>query len=248
MAKKKHKKKPVRRPKKRKAKSLSSSRFPGETSKYRDARDKLLRSEIALRREIEKVAAARRRLPPGGLLAEDYVFEEMATDGSTARVRFSELFAPGKDTLAVYNFMYGPKMEKACPSCTSILDALDGNVEHIGQRVNVVVVAKSPIERVLAHARNRGWRRLRLLSSANNSYNLDYFGEDQDGDQWPILNIFLRQGHVIRHFWASELAFVSSEKGQDPRHVDFIWPLWNVFDMTPDGRSADWRPKLSYGA
>ena len=247
MAKKKRKKKSARRAAKPR-KGLSSSRFPGETPKYRAARDKLLRSEIALRREIEKLAALRRRLPPGGLLAEDYVFEEMGPDGSTVRVRFSELFAPGKDTLAVYNFMYGPKMERACPSCTSILDAMDGNTQHISQRVNLVVVAKSPIERILAHARNRGWRRLRLLSSAGNSYNRDYFGEDAEGDQWPVLNVFQRQGHVIRHFWASELAFVKAEPGQHPRHVDFIWPLWNAFDLTPEGRGKDWGPKLSYGA
>jgi predicted dithiol-disulfide oxidoreductase (DUF899 family) len=143
--------------------------------------------------------------------------------------------------------MYGPAMAKACPMCTSILDGLNGNAMHAGQRVNVVVVAKSPIQRIRAIARERGWRNLRLLSSAGNSYNRDYRGEDDKGSQRPTLNVFTRKDGGIHHTWSSELMFVSGEPGQDPRHVDAIWPLWNLFDCTPEGRGADWRPKLAYG-
>ncbi|MDE1888525.1 MAG: DUF899 family protein, partial [Gammaproteobacteria bacterium] len=133
-----------------------------------------------------------------------------------------------------------------CPMCTSMLDALEGNAQHIMQRVNLAVVAKSPLPRILSFAQERGWRRLRLLSSAGNSYNRDYFGEGEDGRQWPALNVFRKRGGAIHHFWSTELMFVPGEKGQEPRHVDFIWPLWNVLDATPEGRGADWHPKLSY--
>src|SRR5262245_27464464 len=74
--------------------------------------------------------------------------------------------------------MYGPAMAQPCPSCTSILDGLDGQVHHIGQRVAIAAVARSPINRVRAVARERGWWRLRLLSSATNSYHRDCHGED----------------------------------------------------------------------
>lgn len=234
------------RKKPRKAAVTSNVRFAGETPAYRKARDKLLKSEIELRRLTEAVAAERRKLPQGGELKEDYVFEEADLTGAARSVRFSELFAPGKDVLVVYNFMYGPAMERACPSCTSILDALDGNAQAITQRVNLAVVAKSPLARIRSHARDRGWYKLRLLSSADNSYNRDYHGETPTGSQRPMLNVFVKKGDSIRHSWGSELAYTVADKGQDPRHVDFMWPLWNVWDTTPIGRSKDWQPKLSY--
>jgi predicted dithiol-disulfide oxidoreductase (DUF899 family) len=217
--------------------------FPGESGEYRAARDRLLDAEIELRRSIERVAAMRRELPPGGAVPEDYLFEEAGGE-----VRLSELFAPGKDTLAVYNFMYGPEVERPCPSCTSILDSLDGSAVHVTQRINLAVVAKSPLERILAFANERGWRRLRLLSSAGNGYNRDYFGETADGAQMPMLNVFVKQDGTVRHFWGSELIMAPADPGQNERHVDLIWPLWNLLDVTPEGRGTDWQPSLSYGA
>ena len=231
-------------------KSIHGKRFPGESAEYRAARDRLLREEMELRRSVEAVAALRRGLPPGGPVPQDYLFEEGSpdlTENQTVRqVRMSELFRSWT-SLVVYSFMYGPKMEVPCPSCTSILDGLNGSAPHVAQRVNLVVVAKSPIHRIRAFARGRGWRNLRLLSSADNNYNRDYHGEDEKGAQWPILNVFVKRDGVIRHFWASELLFAPADPGQNQRHVDLIWPLWNVLDATPEGRGKDWHPKLSYG-
>ena len=163
-------------------------------------------------------------------------------------MRLSELFARPGRSLVVYSFMFGPKMAKACPSCTSILDSLDRTVPHAGRRINLVVVARSPLERIRAHARDRGWRNLRLLSSANNSYNRDYHGEDEKGSQLPALNVFAQRGGQIHHTYCTELLFAPTEPGQDGRHVDLIWPLWNLFDYTPEGRGTDWHPSLSYEA
>jgi predicted dithiol-disulfide oxidoreductase (DUF899 family) len=160
-------------------------------------------------------------------------------------VRLSALFERG-DTLVAYSFMYGPKMEKACPMCTAMLDSLDGSAPHIAQRTNLVVIARSPLERILEYARSRGWSRLRLLSSAGNGYNRDYHGESPEGAQLPMLNVFVRRRGAIRHFYGSELLFGKAEPGQHPRHVDMIWPLWNVLDYTPEGRGKDWYPALEY--
>ncbi|HUC78523.1 MAG TPA: DUF899 family protein [Vicinamibacterales bacterium] len=228
------------------AKPLHDVRFPGESTKYRAARNALLREEMALRSQIEAVAAKRRRLPPGGVVPEDYTFDEIAADGSVRSVRLSELFAPGKDTLIVYSYMFGPRMAAPCVSCTSILDGLDGQSLHVNQRVNFVAVAKSPIERVMSVARERGWDRLRLLSSAHNMYNRDYHGENEKGDQLPSLNVFVKRNGRIHHFYQSELLFAPSTRGQDGRHVDLIWPLWNLFDVTPEGRGTEWYPRLRY--
>jgi predicted dithiol-disulfide oxidoreductase (DUF899 family) len=221
--------------------ALHTVRFPGENPKYRAARNKLLKREIMLRREIEAVAAERRKLPLGGTLREDYVF-----DSADGQVRFSDLIGAGKDTLLVYSFMFGPRMAAACTACTSILDGLDGTAPHVTQRVNMVVVAKSPIERLTVFASGRGWRNLRLLSSASNTYNHDYHGETADGAQIPTINVFTRRKGRIHHTWSSELLFVAPDRGQNGRQADLIWPLWNLFDLTPEGRGTTWNPKLSY--
>jgi predicted dithiol-disulfide oxidoreductase (DUF899 family) len=239
-------------------------RFPGESAEYRAARDALVEREIELRRTTEAVAAARRELPPGGAVPEDYVFDGAGTDGAPKDVRLSELFSPGIDSLAIYNFMFpraasdkrpGPESgstallrleDGPCPSCVALIDQLEGAAEHVSQRLNLVVVAKAPLRRLLAFADERGWRRLRLLSSAGNNYNRDYFGETADGSQMPMLNVFRREGGVIRHFWGSELFYAPTDPGQDQRHVGTIEPLWNLFDLTPEGRGSGWDEQLTY--
>ncbi len=230
--------------------SIHSVRFPGESEDYRSKRDALLQAELALRDQLEAVASLRRALPLGGRVKEDYVFEAGGTDpkdiDTVQQVRLSQLFRPGMDTLFVYSFMYSPKMERACPSCTSILDGLDGTAPHVLQRMNFAVVAKSPIPRIREFALERGWRNLRLLSSARNSFNTDYHAEAPDGGQMPALHVFARRDGEVRHFWTSELLYAPRNLGQDGRHVDLIWPLWNLFDATPEGRGTDWHPKLSY--
>ena len=216
-------------------------KFPNESEEYRRARDQLLEAEKVLRRQLEQVAAQRRRLPRGGEVPEDYAFE-----GDEGSVRLSQLFGR-HGTLVAYSFMYGPKMAKACPSCTSIVDALDGEAPHILQRASFVVIVKVPLARMREHARSRGWSHARLLSSARNSYNRDYGAETADGSQVPMLNVFRKDGGKVRHFWGSELVDAKTEDpSQDPRHVDAIWPLWNVLDVTPEGRGTDWNPKLAY--
>jgi predicted dithiol-disulfide oxidoreductase (DUF899 family) len=224
-------------------------RFPNESAAYRAARTELLEAEIALRAQLEAVAALRRALPLGGEVAQDYVFEEGAREldheDDVSRVRLSELFARDA-TLVVYSFMYGPDMARACPMCTSMLDGLNGNAPHIAQQVNLAVVAKSPLARIRAYARERGWRNLRLLSSHDNTYNRDYQGESASGAQMPALNVFVRRDGKVYHFYNSELLFAPAEPGMHPRHVDLLWPLWNMFDLTPEGRGKDWYPKLAY--
>jgi predicted dithiol-disulfide oxidoreductase (DUF899 family) len=238
--------------------------FPGESAEYRAARDRLLEQEVELRREMEAVAAARRELPPGGPVPEDYIFRGAGADGAATEVRLSELFAPGKDSLVIYSFMFPrdpgddrpgpttggtsrlPLAQGPCPSCTALLDQLDGAVEHVSPHINFAVVAKAPVEHVLAFAEERGWSRLRLLSSAGTGYNRDYLAETTEGHQRPMLNVFHRDGELVRHFWGSELFYAPTEPGQDPRHVGTLEPSWNMFDLTREGRGDDWDEQLRY--
>ncbi|MDD9932839.1 MAG: DUF899 family protein [Myxococcales bacterium] len=220
--------------------SDDAPRFPGESAAYREARNALLEAELALRARVEEVAVQRRALPLGGE-PPDYVFEERGEGGVLQQTRLSELFADGQDSLIVYSFMYGPKMERACPACTSLLDALDGQVAQITQRASMAVVARSPIDRILGWAEQRGWRNLRLLSSADNDYNRDYRAESPEGSQLPACNVFVRRDGQVCHFWSAELLYAELEG--HPRHMDPMWPLWNFLDLTPEGR-GDFFPQV----
>jgi predicted dithiol-disulfide oxidoreductase (DUF899 family) len=213
---------------------------------------------------MEAVAAARRELPPGGIVPHDYVFRTRGPDGGPAPVRLSELFTPGTDSLVIYSMMFPrdpgddrpgpasgqiallPLAQGPCPSCTAFPGALDGAAGHAGQRVRVAAAGEAPVERILAFAAERGWRHLRLLSSAGTTYNRDYPAETPDGEQQPMLNVFYRDGDTIRHFRGSELFYAPGDPGQDPRHAGTLEPLWNLFDFTPGGRGTGWYEQLSY--
>ena len=210
------------------------------------------------------MAVARRALPPGGLVSEDYVFEGAGAGGTVQKIKLSELFAPGKNSLIIYNFMF-PRdpnddrppgttpstrrlmlLEQPCPSCVALLDQLDGAARHVGEITNFAVVAKTSAPTLLAFGKERGWKYLRLLSSAGNNYKRDYHGETADGAQRPMLNVFHRKSGEIRHFWSSEMFYAPSDPGQDPRHLGMLEPLWNLFDLTREGRPTEWDEQLSY--
>ncbi len=222
--------------------TTSAIRFPNESEEYRAARDRLLEAEIALRKQIADVAAMRGQLPMGGAV-EDYAFDEIV-DGVVKETRLSDLFAPDKDTLILYSYMYGPDNPSPCPMCTGILDGLNGQAHHLSQRVNVAVVGKSPAQRLQTWADGRAWNHLRLLSSEKNGYHDDYFGQTSDGMQMPMCNVFQKTPNGVRHFYGSEMLYAGLEG--DPRHMDLMFPLWNFFDLTPEGRGTDWYPSLSY--
>jgi predicted dithiol-disulfide oxidoreductase (DUF899 family) len=216
-------------------------RFPGESAEYRKARTALLAEEIELRRHIERVAEQRRALPPGGAVKGDYRFQ--TEDGSTTDI--AGLFGD-KETLAVYSYMFGPQRERPCPMCTNLLGAWEGNALDLDQRISLVVVARSPIEKLIAWKQERGWKNLRLATDLNDNYSKDYFGLLPKGEEIPSFNIFTRRDGTIRHFWAGEMTGATADPGQDPRGAPDLPPMWAVLDTTPDGRGGDWYPKLSY--
>ena len=217
-------------------------RMPNESAAYRAARNALLAEEIELRRQIERVAAQRRALPPGGAVEGDYRFA--TEDGPTD---FAGLFG-GKETLAVYSYMFGPQRQRACPMCTNLLDSWDGNAPDLSQHMSLVVIARSPIERLLAWKRERGWKHLRLASDLNDAFSRDYCAVAPDGAESGGLNIFTRRDGTIRHFWSNEMSDATADPGQDIRGaVETYAPLWHVLDATPAGRAPDWYPALNYG-
>ena len=213
-------------------------RFPNESSEYRRARDALLTEEIELRRHIERVAEQRRALPEGGKVPKNY-----ALFGENGPADFAELFGD-KQTLTVYSYMYGPKRAQPCPMCSSLMAAWDGEARDVEQRIALVMVARSPIERLLAVKKERGWRHLKLYSDVSGDFTYDYVSAD-DADM-PAFNVFTRRDGSIRHFWSGEMGSATADPGQDPRGAPDLMPLWTILDSTPEGRGTDWYPKLSY--
>ncbi|TDN63807.1 DUF899 family protein [Paraburkholderia sp. BL10I2N1] len=218
----------------------NSMTLPNESDAYRRARNALLAEEIELRRHIERVAEQRRALPPGGKVTVDYRFQ-----GEAGPLDLAGLFGD-KPTLVVYSFMFGPQRERPCPMCTSLLGAWNGEARDIEQRVALAVVARSPIERLLAFGKERGWRDIKLYSDTDGRYSRDYHALTKDGGDDAAITVFTRRDGVICHFWSGEMGFETADPGQDPRGAPDLMPIWTILDMTPEGRDANWYPKLDY--
>src|SRR6185436_10946291 len=194
----------------------NKARQPNESAEYRAAREALLAEEIELNRHLERVAAQRRALPPGGEVKGDYQFlgESSSVQGANP-VGFEALFGD-KDTLFVYNWMYGPKRARPCPMCTALLSALDGNADHVRQKIALAVVALSPIERQVAFKVERGWKNLPLYADVNGDFSRDYHAIMEDGTDTAAVNFFTRRDGVIRQFWAGEGGKETADPGRDP--------------------------------
>jgi len=216
----------------------ASKPYPNDSAEYRQARTALLAEEIALRRHIERVAAQRRALPAGGEAADYRLKDE---NGRT--VGLADLFGP-HDTLVSYFWMYGPQRERPCPMCTAFLGSLDTPARDITQRVALAVLGRSPVERQLAFARERGWRNLKFYA-VGDDFARDYRGLAPDGSEWPALDVWVKRGDRVLHQWGAEMG-PTSDPGQDARGAPDPTPLWNILDLTPAGRGTDWYPSLDY--
>lgn len=216
---------------------MTEPRYPNESREYRAARDALLKDEQELVDKVKAVAAKRRRLPPGGALKEDYVFQ-WANDGKVGtRVKFSELFGD-KDTLLLYSFMFGPNWDNPCYSCTSLVDGFDRTAYQVTRDAAFVAIAKAPAERINAWAKKRGWSQIALVSGSDSSFQADYKCQgDTDDMQLPVMHVFTRRGGKIFHFWSTERL---------ENHVDTVWAYWNLMDFTPEGRPDRLTPPQNY--
>lgn len=217
----------------------SPIRWPGESAEYRAARTALLAEEIELRRHIQRVAEHRRELPPGPV-ARDYRFRDK--DGNEHSL--ADLFG-AHDTLFTYFWMFGPERERPCPMCTSFVGSLDIPAPDIEQRVALAIIGRSPVERQLAVARERGWTHLNFYQTVGEDFARD-LGLVVDGNEGAGVFVWKRDGDQVRLFWAAEGGPETADPGFDPHLAPDPTPLWNILDWTPGGRGTDWYPSLSY--
>ena len=228
--------------------ALRQTNLSNEPAEYVAKRDELRMAEIELMRHRERVAELRRQLPKGAIV-QDYVFEEgPATlaegDSPTRSVRLSELFTGPDRSLVIYHFMYGKKQTKPCPMCTLFIDGWNGVAHHLAQNVDVAIVAAADPPALRAHARNRGWDRLRLLSCGSNTFKYDLRSEDHEGNQDSTVSVFTRDSDgTLRHFYSAHPSMADDIR---ERGIDLLCPVYNVLDLTPQGR-GDWYAELGYG-
>lgn len=214
--------------------------FAHESADYAAAREALLAEEIEFRRHQTRLAEQRRALPPGPVIDRNWRFR----DRQGRELGLADLFGD-KDTLIAYFWMYGPERERPCPMCTNWIGSVDGNAADLKQRVAYTIVGRSPVDRQYAFAAQRGWRNTDFLQTVGDDFAHD-FGLLAEEGEYPALVIFKRDGADIRLFWKSEMTAEMADPGQDPRDAPDIASLWNLLDLTPEGRGADWYPKLQY--
>lgn len=215
--------------------------FPGESEAYANARQKLLAEEIEFRRHMTRLCEQRRELPPGPVIEKNYRFKR--ADGSEVGLR--DLFGR-HDTLISYFWMYGPQRERPCPMCTNFLGAVNGNAMDVEQRAALKVFGRSPVARQRAFAAERGWQHLDFVQTVGDEYAKDLGILTDDGSEFAAIVVFQRDGERVRLFYAAEMPPAAADPGQDPRTAPDIASLWSLLDLTPEGRAADWYPRLSY--
>jgi predicted dithiol-disulfide oxidoreductase (DUF899 family) len=227
--------------------TFRQTNLSNESGDYLAKREELRLAEIELMRQRERVAELRRRLPQGAPV-QDYTFEEgpanLDSGDSPARiVRLSELFTLPDRALVIYHLMYGKKQIKACPMCTAWIDGFNGVADHLAQNINLAIVAAADTPVLRAHARSRGWKKLRLLSAGSNTFKYDLGSEDREGKQDSTISVFSRASDgTVRHFYSAHPRMASDIQ---ERGIDLLSPIWNILDLTPQGR-GDWYTKLEY--
>ncbi|HUS10854.1 MAG TPA: DUF899 family protein [Pyrinomonadaceae bacterium] len=222
--------------------------LPNESPEYLAKREELRLAEIELLNTRERVAALRRELPKGATI-QDYEFIEGPTslddgDRLTKNVRLSDLFTAPDRALVIYHFMFGKKQTVACPMCTAWIDSFNGIAHHLAQNVNLGIVAAADLPTLRAHARNRGWDKLRLLSAGDSTFKYDLGSEDSEGRQDSTISVFTRDSDgTLRHFYSGHPWLADDVK---ERGIDELNPIWNVLDLTPQGRGKFYA-SLDYG-
>jgi predicted dithiol-disulfide oxidoreductase (DUF899 family) len=226
---------------------MRHTRLTNESADYLTAREQLRLAEIELMHQRERVAALRRELPPAAPV-EDYVFEEGPSDLSggdvpVRRVRLSELFtAPGR-SLVIYHLMFGKQQTTPCPMCTMWIDGFNGVAQHLAQNLDFAIAAAADPAELRAHARARGWHNLRLLSCGTSTFKYDLGSEDDQGNQDSTISVFTRDtAGDVRHFYTAHPRMADDI---DQRGIDLLSPVWNLMDLTPEGR-GDWYADLNY--
>jgi predicted dithiol-disulfide oxidoreductase (DUF899 family) len=180
--------------------------------------DALRLREKAATRELDAIAAQRRRLPM--VKMPDYTLE-----GEDGAVRLMDLFE-GVSQLIVYNHMWFPGEQWQCPGCTGFT-AQFARLEFLASYdARFVIVTQGPIEEALAYKRRVG-NQMAWYSTANSSFGGDVGAPPGGGFG---INVFLRDGEAVYRTWHTN--------GRGAEQLNHTFAL---IDLLPYGRQERWQ-------
>jgi predicted dithiol-disulfide oxidoreductase (DUF899 family) len=176
--------------------------------------------EKAATKELDAIAAQRRRLPMVEL--PDYTLT-----GAEGPVRLVDVFA-GKSQLIVYNHMWNPDpdAEWQCQGCTSFTSSFTRLDFLATYDARYVIVTQGPIEQALAYA-DRVGNRMTWYSTADSPFGTDVDAPPGGGF---ALNVFLRDGDTVYRTWHTS-----------GRGVEQLTFTFNLADVLPYGRQEEWQ-------
>ena len=222
----------------------------GTRKQWEAAREKLLLREKEHTRLGDELARERRELPwvP--------VDKEYRFDTDDGEKPLAELF-DGRSQLLVYHFMFGPSYEAGCPTCSSMVDGIDGLVPHLHARdVTFILVSQAPLEKLQAYRRRMGWS-IPWVSAAHGDFNVDlgFSSSEEQTREWaePVLDqmppIAGRNatesgtdvvGYLTELFGFSAFALedgaVYHTYSTTGRGVEFLMGYYPILDRAPKGR------------
>ena len=201
---------------------------------WQSLRNSLLEQEKELTRQMDRVNAARRRLPMVKL-EKTYSF-----DGPNGKTTLLDLFA-GRRQLIVYHFMFDPAWEKGCPGCTGYVNAL-GDLSMLGERnTSFVLISRAPLAKLEGYKKLKGWQRP-WYSSFGSDFNYDFNATNDKGEAHG-LSVFFRIGDDVYHTYSTYR-----------RGTESLTDAYALLDRTPYGRQEDfedsppgWPQKPTYG-
>ena len=205
-------------------------------------RKELLKKEKEFIRLGDQLSAEKRKLP-WVRLEKEYVF-----DGPDGEETLADLFR-GRSQLIVYHFMFGPKWEEGCPTCSLVADNFDGNVVHLAHRdVTLTVVSRARLAQIEVFKKRMGWR-FKWVSSYGNDFNRDYrvsFSNEEmaKGDYYNYgTSGFPREeAPGVSVFYKNEAGDVFHTYSSYARGPEFLIGAYSYLDLVPKGRDEDTLP------
>jgi predicted dithiol-disulfide oxidoreductase (DUF899 family) len=205
------------------------------------ARKELLKKEKEATRLRDELSQERRELP-WAKVEKNYVF-----DSPQGKVTLADLF-DGRSQLIVYHFMFHPDWREGCPSCSFVVDHLDGTIPHLAARdVSLVVVSRAPLSKIEPFKNRMGWR-FRWVSSFGSDFNYDYhvsFTPEQKAsgkvdynyamgefpsDEGPGTSVFYKDPETGEIFHT----YSAYARGLEP-----LMLTYTLLDLVPKGRNED---------
>jgi predicted dithiol-disulfide oxidoreductase (DUF899 family) len=174
--------------------------------------------EKAATRELDAIAAQRRRLPMVAM--PDYVLE-----GENGPVCLAEIF-DGKSQLIVYSHMWFPNEAWQCSGCTGFTSQFTRLEFLDNYDARFVIVTQGPIDEALAYKRRVG-NEMTWYSTANSSFGTDVGAPPSGGF---AVNVFVREGNQVYRTWHT-----------NGRGTEQLSHSFALIDLLPYGRQEEWQ-------